>query len=340
MAGIDHVSKLRAARIDSSLSYNTATTTLRQGNDTTTSTGNSTSDDENVQPKGYTFDPCFYHRDCIEPRLCVRSDWEGSCSGSSNCYCLAPEIQFCDKCNECEFYDEKNINETCVIAPSDYAAGLCISAYTVWEAITEETDCDSYPDVTPYPEEGVSDPAFDGQTLGGNGYDNTTSNYQEQSSPPPITPVALPSNIPSSPAASPSLAATDPPMMSPSEVAEPDICVDAQALAHLHPHEKVFAKDRRASVLCDRQGSCATPSHMVVVQVKNARNVAMTMKSYCEKVAEEGCSKRVMHVNSPKFKRGLRVASKTSALQFTAFAATYQTSVEEVTLRTLIHLGL
>lgn len=121
--------------------------------------------------------------------------------------------------------------------------------------------------------------------------------------------------------------------ISPEPSTEP-ICVDASLLAHLSPSELVFPSHRRASVLCDTRGSCATAGHMVHFEGR-----AMMMRSYC-KLQGEGCVRTVKLVNSPKFKRGVRVRSKTDGLSFTSFAARYESKMEEHVLKTLIHMGL
>lgn len=122
-----------------------------------------------------------------------------------------------------------------------------------------------------------------------------------------------------------------------SDDAEPTpdpICVDAAALAHLDARDLVFDTHRRAAVLCDTMGSCATPGHMVHFSGR-----AMMMRTYCQQ-AVGGCSRTVKEVNSPKFKRALRVPSRTEGLSYTTFAARFETVAEEHVLKTLVHIGL
>lgn len=111
------------------------------------------------------------------------------------------------------------------------------------------------------------------------------------------------------------------------------VCVDASALDHLRREELVYAEHVMARVLCDAQGACATPGHVVRF---NGR--AMMMRSYCAAVG--GCARDVMLVNSPRYRRGLMVGTKTQGLEFTAFAARFETRVEEHVLATAVHLGL
>lgn len=109
-------------------------------------------------------------------------------------------------------------------------------------------------------------------------------------------------------------------------------CIDVKALHHLPSEDLVFEKHALAHVLCDANDSCATPGHMVVFCGK-----AMMMRRYCD-IAE--CSEQVMHVNSPRFKRGIRVPSSTDGLEFTAFASRYETRAEEAFISAVVRTGL
>lgn len=111
-------------------------------------------------------------------------------------------------------------------------------------------------------------------------------------------------------------------------------CVAVDALAHL-PHDGlVFRAHRRASVLCDAYGSCATPGHIVVY-----RDAPMSMATYCAR-EDVSCRRRVKLVNSPRMKRGVRISSFSAHLQFTALAAAGQTQLEETFLTLAVSLGL
>lgn len=111
-------------------------------------------------------------------------------------------------------------------------------------------------------------------------------------------------------------------------------CIDADALAHLSEEQLVYKEHRRAGVLCDATGSCATPGHVVV-----HHGVPMMMGSYC---ALEGvtCSKKVMLVNSPRMAWKLRIDSNTKGLQFTALSARYGSNAEEAVLGAAVRLGM
>lgn len=113
---------------------------------------------------------------------------------------------------------------------------------------------------------------------------------------------------------------------------EEDGCVDARALAHLGAGELVYGSHVKARVLCDATGSCATPGHVVVF-----KGETMMMRRYCEKV---GCENDVIDVNSPTYRKALRVASRTGGLEYTTFSARYESSIEESVIRLAVRAGL
>lgn len=110
------------------------------------------------------------------------------------------------------------------------------------------------------------------------------------------------------------------------------VCVAVEHLAGLSSGDLTFAKHREAWVWCDVSGSCATGGHVVVW-----RGTAMRMRRYCDSVG--GCIRRRMLVNSPRWRRRLRVESRTVGLKFTALAARWETALEEKMLATLVRLG-
>ncbi|CDF34137.1 unnamed protein product [Chondrus crispus] len=109
------------------------------------------------------------------------------------------------------------------------------------------------------------------------------------------------------------------------------LCVDAEALTNADV-QMVYRKHFYAKVLCDSERSCATAAHMVVW-----RGVAMMMRSYCQRVQ---CEETALHVNSPRYKKKVRIQSRTEGLQFTAFAARYGTKAEELAIGVAVRLGL
>lgn len=123
----------------------------------------------------------------------------------------------------------------------------------------------------------------------------------------------------------------DEPKGSTEPVAE-DSCIDARALGHLAEEDLVLGKHATAHVLCDVNESCATPGHVVVFNGK-----PMMMRTYCASV---GCERKVMTVNSPRFQRALRVRSRTDRLEYTAFAARYETTAEEALMKVAVRAGL
>lgn len=147
------------------------------------------------------------------------------------------------------------------------------------------------------------------------------------------------------------------PDASPEQDDDNPICIAAHLLSHLPAHDLVFSRHRRAFVLCDGRHRCATPGHMVVYEPHGA----MMMSTYCARhVARGACDKRVMLVNSPRMRRGVRVLSEDIAhtprkqrldgegegeetkeramLQFTALAARYGTRLEERALALVIRM--
>lgn len=61
----------------------------------------------------------------------------------------------------------------------------------------------------------------------------------------------------------------------------------------------------------------------------------MRMSSYCREVP---CVRRLIQVNSPRYKRELLIRSNTAGLQYTAFAARYNSLVEEIFFRAAVRL--
>lgn len=117
------------------------------------------------------------------------------------------------------------------------------------------------------------------------------------------------------------------------ELTVENICIDASLLSGMTLDELVFASHRRASVLCDESGSCATPGHLVIWN-----GAPMLMKSYC--VLHSRCVMRTAWVNSPRMSVSLRIPSLTKGLSMTPLAARYESLFEEIVLKQLIRIGL
>ena len=116
------------------------------------------------------------------------------------------------------------------------------------------------------------------------------------------------------------------------EELEDATCIDAAALQHLQTHELVYSRHVSSRVLCDAFGSCATRGHIVRYAGK-----AMMMKNYCRIVA---CEERIIKVNSPRYSVGMRVPSKTDGLEYTSFAARYESVAEEAAMAAAVRMGL
>lgn len=281
---------------------------------------------ESQTPQGYTFDPCRFHKDCTGKRLCISGNFEYSCSGAEQCFCFIEYLQICGDCDDCEFRHA----ETCVKSPDDDdQQGYCASNYTVYEGIFDEVGCDSYPDRTPTPvaedkpededspsrlNASVPIPKPQPDTSADNDKDDGDDGEDDKAD--------KPSSSQNSSAGSEN-----------QKSAPSDACIDAALLSHLPATQHVFREHRTARVLCDHSGSCATPGHMVVFQ-----GVPMSMRAYCGRLAH-ACASRVMQVNSPKFSRTLRIASRSAGLQFTALAARFETALEERALAFAIRIG-
>lgn len=110
------------------------------------------------------------------------------------------------------------------------------------------------------------------------------------------------------------------------------VCIDAALLSHLPPSGLSFRTHRLARVWCDARGSCATGGHMVVW-----RGRVMMMRSYC---GEVGCERAVRRVNSPRYRRGARVSSRSPGLVFMTLAARFESTLEELVIKAAVSVGL
>lgn len=279
-------------------------------------------------------------------------------------------MQICNiTCDECENYPD----ETCAYVPDDEKKGknqgMCASTFVVYEGILVERGCDSFPGITPVP--AVEGPPSEVDwtlpssgnsstvpysSSGGNNVVDSTATVPPQSSSnssssgkggnrnnntnsqtAPYSSGTTTSEPPAhSHSPSPSVAPHDNSMemgSAPRDGDGGDGCIDAKALTHIPQSQLVYGAHVRRGVLCDAFGSCATPGHMVVLHGK-----AMSMRRYCVSVG--GCARRVMEVNSPRYSGSLRLPSRTMGVQYTAFAARYESGFEEKVLRLAIHIGL
>lgn len=115
------------------------------------------------------------------------------------------------------------------------------------------------------------------------------------------------------------------------------VCIAEATLerAGIPAAQRVYARARRAAVLCDAAANCATATHIVCFH-----GAPMTMRAYCALHVEGGCARRITRVNSPRMRKGLRVAAARHGLELTAFAARFGTRAEEWALAVLVMAGL
>lgn len=279
-----------------------------------------------IQSRGLTSDPCSAQTGCQDGRKCM--NWlktNTTCAEKDPlCHCVPTESNGCDKTDEC------------------VAGEVCTR---IKDSASNSGTCESF-DVFKKDRSGFL------EALGGLPSPLPTMSMSPSGSPSPsVSPTSSFSSAPSvtssvtpsmSSEADPSAAGSNLSGQGGMESAEPEespeveVCVDAKLLGHLSGNDLVFPVHRRASVLCDRAGTCATAGHMVVFD-----GAGMSMRLYCEKFVEGGCDKRVALVNSPRMSFGLRVESRTSRLHMTAHAARFGSRVEELVLGRLItSLGL
>lgn len=126
--------------------------------------------------------------------------------------------------------------------------------------------------------------------------------------------------------------ASSEPVSTPEENLSTNVCIASKHLRHMPPELLLYKNHYLSHVLCDCNGSCATPGHIVVY-----KGQSMMMSSYCSQVK---CQQGVMHVNSLRYRSKLRISSKTKDLEFSAFAARRGTRVEETFLNAIVRLGL
>lgn len=322
--------------------------------------------DEGVDTSGGMLSKCSTNDDCAKGLICSiyipNADEVRGCGKRNRCFCYTTDFQECVRADEdCEegyqcfmprFLEQKicsvcannhfnviDFNNNCQTAlpcptPTTTPTVSMSSSTSPSVSPSSTPSISMSPSVTPTPKGTVID-------------DLKTESASPSEGTPSLTPSISPSPTASlsdgaTPSASPTASLSDGASQSPSpsqgggedeesETEEPP-CVDARLLSHLSADDLVFAEHRRSHVLCDSNGSCATPGHVVVHDGR-----AMMMKSYC---AKAGCVRSIKMVNSPRFRRGLRVSTHTGDLDFTAFAARYETRVEEAILTRLVHMGV
>lgn len=284
---------------------------------------------------GWLFDLCKEDDDCKQggvKRVCRHfTESTGSCDGRDMCVCKGKNEQdaVCNSSDDCGNGEtcvvivdsKKNVNGTCIsskLLAFPYFVPLYVelSGSTRAPAATPSNS----PSVTP------STSATSSVTSSATSSATPSASTSSTSSTSPT--------FTHSPSVSESEGVTG--AGETSEASEsPDVnavCVDMDALRGLRASDLVYASARRAAVLCDEQGSCATAGHMV-----DWHGETMMMKTYCEHYAR--CQRSVRTVNSPRMRRNLRIASRTSGLSYTPLAARFATSLEERLLRSVVRAG-
>lgn len=287
--------------------------------------------------EGKSYYPCTSNSECVNPRQCALSDGpenNSACKPGQSCVCSPPFPQLCVDSTVCDN------GEVCT---KTEGISLCIAADVV-AAVGELNPVGGVQGITPFPTP-TNSPSPSAKSSNEVASPSPKSSTESSKSPTPSTSSITPSPSKSpgasttvSPSPSSSVGSSPTPSKTPTSSPSPSrspsaVCIDVRMLDHLPRNTLVFEEHRLAVVLCDDTGSCATPGHIVMWRGK-----AMMMRTYCGIV--KGCKEQEMLVNSPKYRRQMRVNSKTAGLVYTAFAARYETNTEEHVLRLAVRLGL
>lgn len=325
-------------------------------------------DDEGITGEGYNFERCGTDSDCVNPRRCFNPVSYKLCvSTDDNCVCVASDNSLCtasaedclrgDRCASaadqenglcvsCGF-EEDALDLAYVDGGAFVDAGNCASnaptdAPTITPASSNPPTAVASPTPTPTPTPTVSvDPPAEAPTS------SPSQTARVSRSPQPSVPTAGPATAsPSSelPSATPDVTLQPPgtpgegesPVESETADADADagVCISVDMLSG-HPQSSlVYATHRRAAVLCDQFRNCATPAHIVLFD-----DVPLSMSEYCAQ-SDVACDARVALVNSPKMKVGLRIASRSRRLRFSALAATKETWLEVRLLKLVVAAGI
>lgn len=260
---------------------------------------------QNFGPGGLTYDPCLSAFDnCIPPRICAEVN--GECTPTSNaCVCVPPDrFSICNTSSNCVY------GERCITALTHrYCVSCAVAERSNMTTVDDGISCieeSDYNDTDDGDASATWDPAESGTSSGG-GTNGTGSGIDAEE---------------------------DDDNSNGTDNENSSVCIAAVHLQHLSSADLVFTNHKRAFVLCDTQGSCATPGHIVLLNRE-----PMTMRSYCA-LQETECIRRVMRVNSPRIQVKARINSYTNGLEFTALAAKYDSWIEQKVLAMLIRLRL
>lgn len=288
---------------------------------------------------------CLKATDCSSGQFCFQYTPDTNvlgpepCSaGDSSCTCATPDKSTFDSCSrssDCpagarcakleELYSSKCVS--CELRPE--------LEVTILEYAEQDVpkNCEATPDQSPVAPPSPPSPASVATSPSPTN-DGATADREPTVTPEPgfsSAGISTPNPSTSSPETTIPASTSDPSTGGISDGSDNNVCIDVKALESFVSGELVFSQHRRASVLCDSYGSCATAGHMVTFQ-----DVPMTMMTYCSSHAEGGCTKTIKFVNSPRMKAGLRIPSSTKAMEFTSLSAKYQTRTEEWLLSKLL----
>lgn len=299
---------------------------------------------------GWTFDVCLRDNDCMQdiPRKCEHRVSKRPCRGREMCNCVVDsggtDPDSCNDSMDCSS-GEACVTVVDLLIP---AQPQCISRKFLEldyfkrvyvEVVGNNTQPISSPSTLPSGSSSlspVSSPSPTPKRVSDEGVGSSTQPTSSPSTSPSgsssLSPVFSLSPTPSKPSAQLSSDGETAPSPTMTMEAESEVCVEVGALSHLRPSELVYNRPRRAVVLCDKFGSCATPGHVIMWQ-----GSAMLMHTYCKSHTE--CVRAIKHVNSPRMKRLVRIPSHTKGLLYTPLAARFVSRLEESLLRGLIRFG-
>ncbi|PXF42540.1 hypothetical protein BWQ96_07702 [Gracilariopsis chorda] len=291
-----------------------------------------------VQAASNSFARCRIQSDCTPNLQCISINSSTDCSQTSSyCACLPQTIQqaTCNSSSDC------SETETCIPVPGRVSSVIKFPDVSV---CVHNSQMD-FVDLTPCSSVAGCPSHATCVTILFFSFCAASSSAEPPITQSPAPEPSLEPEIPdSTPVAAPLHLEQDSPKQTedgrdqeqredqPDDIDGVPVCIAAKSLQHLPENMLLYSKHIPARVLCDAQQSCATPGHMVLY---NGR--PMMMRTYCQLVQ---CRSAVMPVNSVRYQWRWRLDSHTHGLSFLAFAARYQTRVEEHMLRTAVRVGL
>lgn len=284
---------------------------------------------------GWTFDVCLNDDDCMQdiPRKCQHRVSNKPCRGREMCNCVVDsghnDLDSCSDSTDCSF-GEACVTVVDLLVP---AQPQCISRKLLEldffkRVYVEVAGNSTQPISSPSPSSSPSSSPTKSSSLSPS--TSPSPSLSESSAQSSHSAIASPSVTSPVDETSPGGETAVSPSLT--METESEVCVDVDALSHLRPSELVYNRPRRAIVLCDKFGSCATPGHVIMWQES-----AMLMHTYCK--SHTRCVRAIKYVNSPRLKRLVRIPSHTKGLLYTPLAARFVSRLEESLLRGLIRFG-